>query len=179
MPPSGRAGALPRAVERQVAVRGGSRCRWDVARRRLEPIVPGRAPPQEASALTTLAGAADALVIVSPLYHNSYSGAVKDVLDHLTLRELEGKPVALLSNSGGMPSTQALDHLRDVVRALLGIAVPRQVVTADADYDLDGDHYRLVDPAIELRLSALADELLWLAARPRPGRPPPPAGRPG
>ena len=132
-----RSGALLRAVERQVAVRGASTCRWDIARRPLEPIVPGREPPQEAGALTTLAGAADALVIVSPLYHNSYSGAVKDVLD----------------------------HLRDVVRALLGIAVPRQVVTVDADYELDGDHYRLVDPRIELRLSALADELLWLASR--------------
>jgi azobenzene reductase len=164
-----RSGALLRAVERQVAVRNASTCRWDIARRPLEPIVPGAEPPQEAVQLATLARAADALVIVSPLYHNSYSGAVKDVLDHLTRRDVERKPIALLSNSGGMPSTQALDHLRDVVRALLGIAVPRQVVTVDADYELDGDHYRLVDPAIELRLSALADELLWLAARLRQG----------
>jgi azobenzene reductase len=160
-----RSGALLRAVERQVAVRGASTCRWDIARRPLEPIVPGAEAPQEAAQLATLARAADALVIVSPLYHNSYSGAVKDVLDHLTLQEVERKPVALLSNSGGMPSTQALDHLRDVVRALRGIAVPRQVVTVDAEYKLDGDHYRLANPAIELRLSALADELLWLAAR--------------
>jgi len=160
-----RSGALLRAVERQVAVRGASTCRWDIARRPLEPIVPGGEPPPEAVQLATLARAADALVIVSPLYHNSYSGAVKDVLDHLTRRDVERKPVALLSNSGGMPCTQALDHLRDVVRALRGIAVPRQVVTVDAAYELDGDHYRLVDPAIELRLSALADELLWLAAR--------------
>ena len=148
--------ALLRAAERCLALRGASTCRWDIAMRPVPPIRPG---------LVAAARAADALVIGSPLYHNSFSGAVKDALDHLSARELEGKPAALLSHSGGFPSTQALDHLRAVVRALLGLAVPRQVVTVDGDYTLTGDRYVLASEAASARLGALADELLWVAVR--------------
>ena len=163
--------ALLRAAERCVALRGATTCRWDIAMRPLPPVHPGR-PRHELGAderaLVAAAQAADAIVIASPLYHNSYSGAVKDALDQLSARELEGKPAGLLSNSGGFPSTQALDHLRAVVRALLGLAIPRQVVTVDDDYTLAGDRYVLASEAIEARLVGLADELVWLARRVRP-----------
>lgn len=160
--------ALLRAAERCVALRGASTCRWDIAMRPLPPVVPGRAPHElgpDERALVAAAQAADAIVIASPLYHNSYSGAVKDALDQLSARELEGKPAGLLSNSGGFPSTQALDHLRAVVRGLLGLAIPREVVTVDRDYTCSGDRYVLSSDAIAARLIALADELVWLAGR--------------
>ena len=160
--------ALLRAAERCLALRGASTCRWDIAMRPVPPIRPGLAPHEletDVRALVAASRAADALVIGSPLYHNSFSGAVKDALDHLSARELEGKPAALLSHSGGFPSTQALDHLRAVVRALLGLAVPRQVVTVDGDYTLTGDRYVLASEAASARLGALADELLWVAVR--------------
>jgi azobenzene reductase len=157
--------ALLRAAERSVAVRGAATWRWDLAKRPLGAVVPGDERGGDATAISAASQAADALVLVSPLYHSSYSGALKDALDHLSARELAEKPVALLSNSGGMPSTQALDHLRIVVRALLAIAIPRQVVTVDSDYELDQDHYRISNPEIEARVGVVSDELLWMAAR--------------
>src|SRR5207302_6766258 len=86
-------------------------------------------------------------------------------LDNLSRGELEGKPVGLLSHSGGFPPTQALDHLRAVVRGLLGVAIPRQVVTVDGDYTLSGERYVLSSAGTADRLVALADELLWFTAR--------------
>ena len=51
------------------------------------------------------------------------------------------------------------------MRALLGLAVPRQVVTVDGDYTLAGDRYVLASERASERLGALADELLWVAVR--------------
>jgi len=168
-------GALLRAAERTLAVHGAGTCLWDVASRRLRPPEPGGAADPGARVLAAAATTADALVIASPLYHGSYSGVVKDTLDHLSARELEGKPVALLSHSGGFPCTQALDHLRQVVRALLAVAIPRQVVTTNADYRLDRDRYSLINKAIDDRLGALAEQLVWTALRLRPDTHEPPA----
>jgi NAD(P)H-dependent FMN reductase len=151
-----------------LSVGGGATCRWDIADRPLGRVEPGvELDPMDPTrrALLVAAGAADAVVIASPLYHNSYSGAVKDVLDHLSPRQLADKPVALLSNSGGTMSTQALDHLRLVVRALQSIAIPRQVVTVDSDFVREGDQYCLKSADIEARLRALAGDLLWLVGR--------------
>jgi azobenzene reductase len=160
--------ALLRAAERVFAVNGGGTCRWEIAVRPLPPLEPGvDSDPQDQTrrALLVAADAADAMVIASPVYHCSYSGVVKDALDHLSPLQLAGKPVALLSNSGGTMSTQALDHLRLVVRALQALAIPRQVVTIDSDFVLDGDHYCLASADIDARLQALAHDVLWLAGR--------------
>jgi len=158
-------GALLRAAERSLAVRNATTLRWDVAARPVPPIVPGAEPGKSAVVLARVAFEADGLVVASPLYHGSFSGVVKDALDSLSERELAGKPVALLSHSGSFPSTQALEHLRSVVRAMRGIATPQQVVTVDTDYARVDDRFVLRDAEIALRLDALADELLLLVAR--------------
>ncbi|MFL5963751.1 MAG: NADPH-dependent FMN reductase [Gaiellaceae bacterium] len=157
--------ALLRAAERSLAVRGATTWRWDIAQRPVTPIVPAGAVDEAARMLAGAAREADGLVVASPLYHGSFSGAVKDALDNLSSRELEGKPVALLSHSGSFPSTQALDHLRCVVRATRGLALPRQLVTVDADYLRVDDRYGLRSDGISMRLGALADDLLALVVR--------------
>jgi NAD(P)H-dependent FMN reductase len=160
--------ALLRAVERCLYVRGASTCRWDVAAKQLPPPRPGvdaYETDREVRGFVAAARTAVALAIVTPVYNDSYTGAIKDALDHLSPRELRGKPVALLSNCGSMPSTQALDHLRDVVRSLRAVAIPRQVVTVDSDYELTGDRYALASVAIGTRLMELADELLWVTRK--------------
>jgi azobenzene reductase len=155
--------ALMRAMERTLAVRGATTCRWDLATQPLPALVPSDRDPGRA--LVQVAHEADAVVIGSPLYHGSFSGAVKDALDHLSARELEGKAVALVSHSGSFPSTQALDHLRGVARALGCLALPRQLVTVDADYSSVEERFVLASEEISTRMDALADDLLALARR--------------
>jgi azobenzene reductase len=157
--------ALLRAAERSLAVRGATTWRWDIAQRPVPPIAPAGEADEAAGMLAGAAREADGLVVASPLYHGSFSGAVKDALDNLSARELEGKPVALVSHSGSFPSTQALDHLRCVVRAMRGLAVPRQLVTVDPDYARFDDRYVLTSDGISMRLGALAEDLLSLVAR--------------
>jgi azobenzene reductase len=154
---------LLRAMERSLVMRGATTYRWDIATHPLPALVP--ADRDAGGMLARVAREADGLVVASPLYHGSFSGAVKDALDHLSARELDGKAVALISHSGSFPSTQALDHLRCVVRALRCLAVPRQLVTVDADYARVDHRFVLTSDEIAARLGALADEVLLLVAR--------------
>jgi FMN reductase len=74
---------------------------------------------------------ADALVIVSPAYHASISGRIKNALDYIEdlkanpVPYIDGKPVGCISVGGGhMAATQTLDALRTVVHAVRGWPVP-------------------------------------------------------
>ena len=121
-------------------------------------------PDPAVARLFRLAEAADAYLLASPVYHNSYSGVLKNALDYLTLRDLRYRPVALASHGGR--STQAVDHLRISVRGLLGVAIPAQVCTAEADFDpVMGEDglYAVTDADIQARIARQADELLLFA----------------
>ena len=121
-------------------------------------------PDPAAARLFRLADAADAYLLASPVYHNSYSGVLKNALDYLILRDMRDRPVALTSHGGR--STQALDHLRIAVRGLLGVAIPAQISTAEADFaPQPGDDglYTVTDSDIQARIARQADELLLFA----------------
>lgn len=157
-----RTASLMRVTAQALQERGAS-CRiWNLAER---PPVPGsQGDARHPGALAPAVQVADAVVLASPLYHNSYCGILKGALDDLTAGDLRSKAVALLSSAGASASSQAIDHLRLVVRALGAIAIPTQVVSTERDHLLDDDgHYRLTSPSITARLSVMADELLWLA----------------
>ncbi|GAB6933306.1 NADPH-dependent FMN reductase [Calditerricola satsumensis] len=126
---------------------------------------PGDHPDPHVRRLVQLADAADAFVWGTPNYHNSYSGALKNALDHLTMDQFRNKPVGLVANSGGMRSTQPLDHLRIVARGLLAVAIPIQVATCDGDYAQEGGGYRLVDPTVKERLRHFVQQLVVFAER--------------
>jgi len=113
--------------------------------------------------LVALAEACDAFVLATPIYHNSYSGVLKNALDNLAIDQFAYKPVALLSH-GGRGNTQAVDHLRIVVRGLHGVATPTQVCTGDGDYGRrpDGDFELIAEDMIE-RVRRFSAELMLFA----------------
>lgn len=125
---------------------------------------PAAHPDPRARNLAGLAAAADAFVLASPIYHNSYSGVLKNALDHLTIDHFRQKPVGLISH-GGYRSTQAVDHLRIVARGLLGVAIPAQICTAAHDYEPDAAEqgYRIVSSDIVARIDRFGRELVSFA----------------
>lgn len=109
------------------------------------------------------ASVCDAFVLASPVYHNSYSGVLKNALDNLTIAQFYYKPVGLIGHSGNR-STQAVDHLRIVVRGLLGVATPTQVCTAEQDYRLtETGGYELIYEPILQRIERFVVELIIFA----------------
>ncbi len=162
--------SLGEALIRALAERGAAVETLDLRATPLPPMTPElrakrREHPDPAAArLFRLAEGADAYLLASPVYHNSYSGVLKNALDYLTLRDLRYRPVALTSHGGR--STQAVDPLRIAVRGLLGIAIPTQICTAEADFsDAPGADglYTVTDGDIQARIARQADELLLFA----------------
>lgn len=108
-----------------------------------------------------LAGAAqgaDAFVWVSPIYHNSYSSHLKNLLDHLAIRQFSHKVIGLASH-GSNRSPQACDHLRIVARGLNAITTPSNVCTANDDYDETDDGYEVTNDDILLRVKRMVAEV--------------------
>lgn len=111
--------------------------------------------------------AADALLIASPVYHDSYSGVLKNAVDHL-YNELADKPVALIAVGGGRTGQgQALEHLRAVFRETACWVLPRQVAIPSSGKVFDAE-FRLTDEELESRLIKLGQELVLRTRQLRP-----------
>jgi azobenzene reductase len=120
---------------------------------------PERHPDPVIRDLAQRASAAGGFVLGSPVYHNSYSGVLKNCLDHLGIRQFAGKPVALVAHGGGIRNFQPCDHLRIVVRGMHGNAIVPQVVTTDADYAQQSGRHVIVERAVLRRITDLAEHL--------------------
>jgi azobenzene reductase len=110
--------------------------------------------------LARLAEFADAFVWGTPVYHNSFSGILKNALDNLNSQQFRNKPVALISNGGKNCTSEPCDQLRIIAHGLLAIALPTQVVTVDSDFEFFQGRFVVVNPLIEDSLARLAEELL-------------------
>lgn len=161
--------ALVAAVERELAAHGASVSTWDL---RAQPLAiadpefhedPTLHTDEPARSFVHLAQDADAFVLACPVYHNSYSGVLKNALDTLAIAQFRNKPVGLASH-GAHRNTQAVDHLRIVVRGVLGIAIPTQVCTSEEDFVRTASNYQLDSRPIAARIERFAHELLTFAA---------------
>ena len=104
---------------------------------------------------------ADFFILGTPNYHGSFSGILKNALDHLNMDYFKMKPVGLIGNSGGIVSSEPLSHLRVIIRSLLGIAVPTQIATHDSDYaKLDDGTLYLEDSEFQLRAKLFVDQIV-------------------
>lgn len=121
--------------------------------------------PAPSGALQGAASRAQALVVVTPTYHGSYSGLVKHALDQLDPGLVGGKPVALMATTGPVPTPQALDHLRVVAAALDAFAIPAQIVATEADFQRRGGRYEIADELLHQRVRAVVQGLLLVAWR--------------
>jgi NAD(P)H-dependent FMN reductase len=70
--------------------------------------------------------AADSVILGTPVYHGSYSGVLKNGLDHCGFDEFDDTTAGLLAVAGGSFPVTALDHLRSVCRALNAWVLPHQ-----------------------------------------------------
>ncbi|MFI8939983.1 NADPH-dependent FMN reductase [Streptomyces syringium] len=103
---------------------------WDLAEDPL-PLLDtsqGGSAAHGAGALRDRVAEADALVLVTPCYHGSYSGVLKNCLDHLRVDDLRGKPVGIVAVGASLTAVQACDHLRAVARTLGCVTAPTQTV---------------------------------------------------
>ncbi len=111
---------------------------------------------------------ADGIIICSPTYHGTVSGAIKNVLDLLiflgndTPPYLAGKPVGQMAY-GGMTAMGVLHTLTNCVRGLKGISVPTHVAVPEDT--IDRVRVRLNSGKIDHRLDLMIAELVSFAGQ--------------
>lgn len=160
---------LTEHVERAFWRHGVATTHWDLREQPLpiadpdhhdDPLAHSDARVREFVAAAERSGA---IVLSTPIYHNSYSGVLKNALDHLAIQQFHYKPVGLLGH-GGNRSLQAVDHMRIVVRGLHGVAIPSQVCTHTGDYRPIGTSgYELESEDVLARIERFAAELVVFA----------------
>ncbi|MFK7948073.1 MAG: NADPH-dependent FMN reductase [Saprospiraceae bacterium] len=115
-------------------------------------------PDEKVIEFVSYAKQASGFVFGTPIYHNSYSGVLKNALDHLSMVHFKNKPVGLVSH-GGNRSSQGVDHLRIVTRGLLGIAITTQVCTSKEDYCYNDEEYNVSNSSIIQRTERFVNEM--------------------
>lgn len=83
---------------------------------------------------------ADAIILATPEYHGSMSGALKNALDFINKTYFINKPVALIALcGGGKGGINALNSLRTVARALYANVLSKQLVVDPDDITEEGE----------------------------------------
>ncbi|WP_211747046.1 NAD(P)H-dependent oxidoreductase [Paenibacillus sp. Marseille-Q4541] len=67
---------------------------------------------------------ADGIVLITPEYHGSISGVLKNALDHVSAHQFHDKPVLSVSVAGGAVGISSLQQLQVIVRNLHGLNSP-------------------------------------------------------
>jgi NAD(P)H-dependent FMN reductase len=105
---------------------------------------------------------ADSVILGSPMYHGSYSSALKNALDYCGFDEFENTTVGLLAVSGGSFTTPTLNHLRSVCRALNAWVLPHQAAIPQARTKFDDSEF--VDRDVAERVATLGQRTVEYAS---------------
>lgn len=127
------------------AARAGARTRLLSVRDLSLPLLDPDQPVRAGAANTLLeeAGRADAVILASPVYQGTVSGALKNALDHLwsvehdELHLLAGRVVGRISVSGSLPVSGASLALQTACRALGAWVLPDPVDLGGGSFDAE------------------------------------------
>ena len=79
--------------------------------------------------------AADVVVLATPVYRGTYTGALKNLLDHLPLDSLMGKPCGIVAMGATNHHYLGADwHLRDVLSWFGAFTAPTSVYLTSSDF---------------------------------------------
>ncbi|NIR49728.1 NAD(P)H-dependent oxidoreductase [candidate division KSB1 bacterium] len=102
---------------------------------------------------------AQGVILGTPEYHGGYSGVLKNALDLMGFKELEGKMLGLVGVSGGaMGAANPLSSLRAIGRALHAWVIPEQAAIAHAWKKFD-EKGKLIDESLEVRVKNIGRQV--------------------
>lgn len=102
------------------------------------------------------------VVLVSPEYHGTISGVLKNALDFLTYEHMDGKPVLSAASSGGVAALGALNQLQSIARNLHGVNCPEWISIGSAERAADASG-NFIEPRVQSRIVQATDYFLRLA----------------
>jgi FMN reductase len=109
--------------------------------------------------LQTAFDRADGLILVSPEYHGSISGVLKNALDLMSFDQLSGKVAGFISILGGQSNSNTLNDLRIILRWVHAWTIPEQVAIGQA-WQAFSPEGKIVDEKLSQRLDLFAQSLV-------------------
>ncbi|MEV0083716.1 NAD(P)H-dependent oxidoreductase [Saccharopolyspora sp. NPDC050642] len=124
---------------------------------------PGEGTPAPVRELGARLAAADAFVLVTPEYNQSFPAAVKNAIDWFDA-EWAAKPVSIVAYCRDAEGGQAAAQLRQVFGELNAVPIRRTMTIRNAwqRFGADGSWPRR-DPELEESVNAVLDQLTWWA----------------
>jgi FMN reductase len=96
----------------------------------------GQEPDGDTTRVLDAIAAADAVVLATPVYRGTFTGVLKNLLDHVPVDGLRGKPVGIVAMGATQHHSLGADwHLRDVLAWFGAVAAPTSVYLTSADFD--------------------------------------------
>jgi FMN reductase len=124
----------------------------------------------DTGAVVARVAAADVVLLASPVYRGTFTGALKNLLDLTPVEALRDKPVGIVAMGATLHHYLGVDwHLRAVLAWFGAVVAPTSVYLESAHFR-DG---RLVDDAARQALAHLVDALLAMRGLKGPLGPPP------
>ncbi|MBW4471673.1 MAG: NAD(P)H-dependent oxidoreductase [Stenomitos rutilans HA7619-LM2] len=102
---------------------------------------------------------ADGIILVTPEYHGSLSGVLKNALDLMSFDHFSGKVTGLMSVLGGQSNSNALNDMRTITRWIHAWTIPEQVAIGQVwkAFDQDGN---LQDENLSKRIDTFAQSMV-------------------
>ena len=118
--------------------------------------------PKGLKELQVLLQTADAMVWVSPEYHGTCTGALKNMLDYFW-GEFHRKPIGVAAAATGrMGGINASTSMQQLVLSIGGYAMPLKLIVPFVDKAFDGKGVP-IDGDVENGFVNFAEEFLWFA----------------
>lgn len=165
--------AIQYAVEQAAAHPGVSASLLNLGDHRVS-FADGRPPDRfgdDTARVVSAVADADAVLIASPVYRGSFTGALKNLLDLTPVDALRSKPVGIVAMGATSHHYLGVDwHLRAVLAWFGALVAPTSVYLESAHFQ-DG---KLIDAAARTALGQLVTAVLAMASCPRESLGPPP-----
>lgn len=98
---------------------------------------------------------ADLLVVATPVYRGSYTGALKHLFDLARREAFANKPVILAATGGSPLHGLVIEHqLRPLFGFFNALTIPTAIYATEVEFQ----NYRLIDPTTEQRIGRAVDE---------------------
>lgn len=126
-------------------------------------------PPRQVAELARRLDAADAFVIVTPVYNRSYPASLKNAIDWF-YTEFQLKPVGFVSYGGTFGGIEAVEALRSVFAEFTTVTLADPIVFPNFWESFDHDGRPVDGEAAARRATRLLDQLRWFSDALRQGR---------
>ncbi len=156
---------VTRAVGEGVVQAGGDCDIMPLGEYQTPPLNLDNETPADAERLTDHIRRADAVLLGTPVYHGSYSGALKCALDYCGFDEFENTVVGLVAVAGGSFPSSSLTHMRIVCQTLNAWVMPKELAVPDVPDNVDTEVGQIADEEYRERAHELGRRLVGHARR--------------